>query len=373
MNKKKLIDLSYCNPNYLLTLTGRCFFATIDGDKITMSDKFESRYGRNTKREIIETFSEVMHYNLLLESPSYSASINLGTKKEFTKNELVNIVKRYIEHEVYLQSCSDDYDGCRSSKEYYEEMYYDKLNEALKIIKKGEFTFEECWPDIISPSGEIYASKLIELRNEIECKNKKFAYLIKNLNNKKISDIKYVNALKSLFYIDNGKVLEIILNERFNEYQEYFIETTLKGSPSLTMLGYGSDFSYEMHETTKNFTVYAEKGTVIDENKVYNKSELDELISNQQLIVTEKNGKEKPIGISNKEFCEIIREHISKEQLLQGYLEFIDYCKIAKVNLEYYLRNAKNTKLNKSKELQDVSEIDDMISSISNIDEKEID
>lgn len=245
------------------------------------------------------------------------SSVNIGKRQNITFKELFKLIKK-------------DYPKCKS------------INE----IKKYIFDFRAHYKSVFdfTDADRISNGDLMRVATRVVKEKHNFEYLIANCKNKEVSNEKFIDKLKNQYSLNRDDVVESVANKRFANPKKYVIKTNLKGSPIIWSEGHGSDFSYEVIETTKSFVVYADDSTNFDDKKTYSKEEIEKLLSDKNFVVFYRDDSyyssvfdiDKHSNISKREMYELVRENVDKNQIKKDYQEFMKYYELAKREIKYF-------------------------------------
>lgn len=330
---KKLIELNIEYKPFIKS-SSQYYFGNDDGEFVTLGkvdkEKFKEElagYGKDFIKEEIKAFkahADFVEYDIeaYIDGQNgliYYDNVKIGKKNKISKTEL---------YKLFKNKCIKNIDD---NGKIIDKESFDKL----------KFTFHAIYPKVIK-INDSHEQIISKAKNLIENK-KQLEFLIKNLNNKNLSDVEYLNNLQKVYSINIEKLFKLILKKHFKNPIKVTINTSIPGSPVLEILGCGSDFSYIMHDTKKRFNVYVEDGTIIDTNKIYTEEELSQLIKDTNALVSEPWSDEFK-NVNQTEIASLVRHNITKASLLYYYTEYLKYYKIAKLDIAFELNNKKSDK-----------------------------
>ena len=315
-------------------LTFNYYFANDNNDTISLGklneksregffDGCDDEYIKNYEEKVKEHSDYIVYKVCAYKDGYFVNDVYVGNKKEISKQELYDLFnEKYKDEDIKLDK---------------------------RTFNKYTFQFQEMYLTAVYEDES--QKRLIEIAKNAKNNKLKIQYLINKLNDKNVSNIKYLEILKNIYRIDNKSVLDVVLNKYYKNPTKLRINTNIKGSPHLEMLGYGRDFSYIMHDTKKSFDIYVENGVNIDTSKKYSKEEFISLVKQSKAIVVEPYNDE-ILNISETKLAKIIRSNITKEQLLDDYAKYMYYYNLVKLEVTYGLKKHKKTiqtKINKLK------------------------
>lgn len=312
------------------------FKANVDKDGVSVAeedveknmDYFGEKYYANYK-EVLDLHKGYIGYDIEYgKNPDTQYSANIGKRQNITFKELFKLIKKH-------------YPECKS------------INEIKKYIFDFRAHYKCVFADRTS-NGD-----LMQVATRVVKEKHNFEYLIANCKNKEVSNEKFINKLKNQYSLNRDDVVESVANKRFANPKKYVIKTNLKGSPIIWSEGHGSDFSYEVIETTKSLVVYADDSTNFDDKKTYSKEEIEKLLSDKNLVVFDRDDSyyssvfdiNKHSNISKREVYELVRENVDENQIKKDYQEFMKYYELAKREIKYF------NNLNKKKCEEEIKQI----------------
>ena len=332
--------------------------ANVDGGIITVGklndEKNEYDYknyekGLAGEKEIFDAHKDYISYELSFrafvkgdEIEYDSWTVDIGKRKSIAREELIELLKKEI----------DSYD------EYSKEYELDKLKRIDWDTAQYQFRSMYDYTFYDFNENRVYAPKLTEFATSIVENKSILEKIIKSFENADISNKQFLSLFFKAYSIDNKLLVDKIIKNRFKNPQTFEIKTELAGPPSLWTEGHGRDFSYQFTPTKKHLTVYAEDGTTIDTNKVYTKEEVKQLMKDKKLIFVYEYGlyggkiTDNTSNITQKEIDQTIRDNITKQMLLNDYKKFMNFYKLAKIEIGLKFKQLKEQNNKKVADLQ---------------------
>lgn len=351
------------------------FDANVDGETISvgkLNDEKNEDYYKNYekglagKKEIFDVHKDYISYELLLEAlvksdefECGSWAVDIGKRKSITREELIELLKKEI----------DSYD------EYSKEYELDKLKRIDWDTAQYRFRSMYDYAFYDFNENRVYLSRLTEFAIEIVKNKSLLEKIIKSFENADISNKQFLSLFFKAYSIDNKLLVDKIIKNRLKNPQTFEIKTELAGPPSLWTEGHGRDFSYQFTPTKKHLIVYAEDGTTIDTNKVYTKEEVKQLMKDKKLILVYEYGlyggkiTDNTSNITQKEIDKTIRDNITKQMLLKDYKKFMNFYKLAKIEIGLKFKQLKEQNNKKVAELRRENTVSD--NTIKLLDENE--